>query len=387
MRVLTTDSTRISGLSVIRGLAAEGHEAMGADDRSSPFGLRSRHVATPGYLLPRRRSPEFLPALITLLRELRPDVFIPGACIAAAVQARSEILALSRSLLPEPEAFRAVHDKEELLKRCAALRIPTPERFTFDEGMLFLRERCPGQRLVVKPRLDFGGGEGVHFIREPGELERLYPELSQRHGGVVVTEYVPGPVHHLVAAHLLFDEESRLIGSFLLRKYRIWPAEVGVTVAAVSVHEPELVEQLMPLFEEVGWRGPAEAELKIDERDGRAKVLEINPRFSGAVHFPISCGVNLPGLLVRAAMGERLPLASLDSYRAGTRYLSTGRWSRAVLTELREAEGRRREVLARAFAERGRPRVSSEYTLTDPGPLLAKLLHPLQRDRSQAMDA
>jgi len=107
----------------------------------------------------------------------------------------------------------------------------------------------------------------------------------------------------------------------------------------------------MPLFEEVRWRGPAEAELKVDERDGRAKILEINPRFSGAIHFPISCGVNLPALLCRAALGERLPRVQGAQYAAGARYVDTMRWAAAVLAELRGGRSSRRDVVGRAAAE------------------------------------
>jgi len=228
-------------------------------------------------------------------------------------------------------------------------------------------------RVVVKPRIDVGGGQGVHFVSSPREIDVVEASVCDTYNGSVITEYIPGPVDNLLALHLLFDDESRLIGGFSQRKLRIWPAEVGVTVAAVSSHETKLIERFRPLFEELRWRGPAEVELKIDERDGVAKLIEINPRFSGAIHFPIACGVNLPVLLCRAALGERLQEVCGTEYEAGVRYIDAGRWASAVAAELRAGRQSRRAVLRRALRERRGRRVPSIHRLSDPAPILAKL--------------
>jgi predicted ATP-grasp superfamily ATP-dependent carboligase len=372
MRVLVTNCTRNSGLSVIRALTAHGFDVLGADDRRSPFGLRSRHVVAPYLLLPPQDSPHFAATLLEALEQVRPDVFIPTRGIRAAVQLRQEILQRTHALLPTPAAFDAINDKAQLLAHCQSLRIAAPRIFEPDEAASWLRS-SPGTRVVVKPRIDIGGGTGVHFVDEAGELASIHARTAAAYGGAIITEYVPGPVTNLHAAHLLFDDESRLVAFFVLQKLRIWPAQVGVTVAAVSTHQTELVEQILPLFEAVRWRGPAEAEFKIDERDGRAMLLEINPRFSGAIQFPLACGVDLPGLLCRTALGERLPRADGASYDAGVHYVDVMRWGSAVLNEIRAERVSRRTVIARAAAEVRGPRVRSVHSLSDPAPSIAKL--------------
>jgi predicted ATP-grasp superfamily ATP-dependent carboligase len=44
------------------------------------------------------------------------------------------------------------------------------------------------------------------------------------------------------------------------------------------------------------------AEFKVDPRDGRPKLLEVNPRFWGSLHHAILCGVDFPWLLYRMAV-------------------------------------------------------------------------------------
>ena len=125
-----------------------------------------------------------------------------------------------------------------------------------------------------------------------------------------------------------------------------------MTVAGDSTHETALVRQILPIFKALRWRGPADAELKFDVRDGQAKILEINPRFSGILHFPIACGVNFPLLYTRAALGERLAEDMQPHYAAGVRYLTRARWIRSLATELRAESGNRLPLLVQEFRRR-----------------------------------
>jgi carbamoyl-phosphate synthase large subunit len=372
MRVLITNCTRNAGLSTLRALRQAGFDVLGADDRQSPLGLRSRHSIAPYLRLPPQESPDFSRGLLEILERERADALIVTRGVEAAIRARANILQCTRTLLPTATAFDAVNDKAQLLTRCTALGIPASRLLSQDEAVAWLRSH-PGERVVVKPRLDMGGGEGVSFVADADRLANVYASTSDAYSGAIITEYVRGPVSNLHAAHLLFDGKSRLIAFFVLRKLRIWPDHVGVTVAAVSTHETEMVEQLVPLFESLGWQGPADAEFKVDELDGQAKVLEINPRFSGAIHFPNSCGVNMPAMLCRAALGEDFPRAVKPAYQAGIHYIDTMRWTRSILGDLRSGAPDRRTVLARALSELRQPRVPSVHVLTDPAPTLAKL--------------
>ena len=69
---------------------------------------------------------------------------------------------------------------------------------------------------------------------------------------------------------------------------------------------------MLPFFESLRWRGPAEVELKIDARDGEAKVIEVNPRLPGYVGFPIAW-VHLPRSRLQVALGETPTLRAMWS--------------------------------------------------------------------------
>ena len=349
MKVLVTNSSRNTGLAIMRALDATGWEVHGADDRTPPFGLHSRSAAARYALLPTADAVGFGDALLELLRVIRPQVLIPTRGVEVACRRAAEISAISANLLPSVKAFETLNDKRRLLDLCNRHGVGVPLRFEVQEAVQLLTTGRI-REVVAKPCRDVGGGEDVHFIGVADDLAAVSAGIVARHGAALVTEVIPGPTSALRGLHLLFDARSRLISFFVQQKTRIWPPRRGVTAAASSTHEVALVEMLLPMFQELEWRGPADVDLKIDARDGRPRVIEINPRFSGALNFPIACGVNMPDLLCRASLGEVLPEARQPAYAAGRRYVDTGRWLKSVWTQRAEPgnlHGARAELAGR----------------------------------------
>jgi predicted ATP-grasp superfamily ATP-dependent carboligase len=58
-------------------------------------------------------------------------------------------------------------------------------------------------------------------------------------------------------------------------------------------------------------------EFKQDQRDGVAKLMEINGRFWGSLQLAIDAGVDFPELLVR--IGDGAPIPAVENYRLGVR--------------------------------------------------------------------
>jgi len=56
------------------------------------------------------------------------------------------------------------------------------------------------------------------------------------------------------------------------------------------------------LLDHVGWHGVAMVEFKLDERNNKPVLLEVNPRFWGSVYQAIAAGVDFPYLLYEMAV-------------------------------------------------------------------------------------
>jgi carbamoylphosphate synthase large subunit len=375
MRILLTNAHRNVGFLITRHLGAAGHEVIAADSRGLPFGFRSRY-ARDFQLLPDPLAADFADNLLAVLRRRRPDVLIPLGGLAAISARRDEFERETAVLVADGSAYEAMIDKAHVYELCAQFGIPHPRVLGTDPDTV--RARLPvtgdGSPLAaIKPRRDQGAGRGLVFVYDEQQVAERWPALTAQFGPLVGTDYVPGPVDAQNALHLLFDRDSELIEFFVLRKLRQWPLRTGITVAATSTHELELVEQMLPLFRHLRWRGPVEVELKRDGRTGRACVLEINPRFSGTLPFALAAGVDLPISMVNASLGRSSPRTLQPCYAAGLYYWNPLPYARSVLGDLVRADGFRRGLSDLAFPFAHRP-VGNPYRLSDPAALAGKVL-------------
>lgn len=375
MRVLLTNAHRNVGFLVTRHLGAAGHEVIAADSRALPLGFRSRH-ARAFELLPDPSAAGYADRLLDLVRRTRPDVLMPLGGLAAVTARRAEFERACAVLAADGAAYQALLDKASVYELCGSLGIAHPRVLGTDPDTARsrLRERGDGSPLAaIKPRRDQGAGRGLVFVDDPRQLAALWPGLEAQHGPLVATEYVPGPVDAQRALHLLFDRDSELIEFFVLRKLRQWPRRTGITVAATSTHELELIERVLPLFRQLRWVGPVEVELKRDARSGADCVLEINPRFSGTLPFSLAAGVDLPLAMLNASLGRSSPRLLRPYYPAGLYYWNPWPFARSVLRDVVSAEGFRRGLSDLALPFTRHP-VGNPYRLSDPAALAGKLL-------------
>jgi hypothetical protein len=242
--------------------------------------------------------------------------------------------------------------------------VPAPRVLTLDLGRRTLRGNG---WVVVRPCRDFGAGTGVEIVARESDLEATVERAQRGCGECVVSTYVPGPDSNMRSLTLLFDRSGNLISYFVLRKLAIWPPRTGIATLAVSAADVGLVDTVRPLFEHVGWVGPAEAELKIDELTGTPHLLEINPRLPGTVRFAIACGVDFPSRWCSIALGEHVePRFGYATDRLWVNVSAFAKSLRAPRRAIRLlGEVRRRKWSALTFSFAG---------FDDPGYVLGKLL-------------
>jgi biotin carboxylase len=332
-----------------------------------PARLKSRHCARL-FMLPDEWSDEYAEALLSLLRQERPDLLLPFISSPAASANRDRIEALTRIAVPAITSYRMAADKRLMLEACARLGVPCCRIIEADEAAARLRG---GDKVVVRPRRDVGGGEGVSILAGPVDLDGVTASVAARFGGALVTDYVAGPDTNMRSATLMFDRGSRLVAYFTHRKVRLWPPRTGIAALSVSSDDSDLVDAILPLFRALEWIGPAEAEFKIDAVTGEPRLLEINPRLAGTLGFAIACGVDFARLWCEITVGT--PVKEFLRGEPGRVYVHPT----ALLRSL--SHGLLRGDFGRdCFAQlRGRPLrrlVPLPYDLGDPGYLLGKLL-------------
>lgn len=337
---MVTGATKNSCMAVIRGLSQKGCEIIGADERSLPFKMHSRYTK-PYYSYPPGYDDDFMDAIIKIIQKEKPDVFLPVAGSKQISMHKQTIEKYTNVLLPDFKSYVKAFDNQLTIKACKKLNIGCPDIWHENDVLHELgknRNRKNPVHFVLKPRSDIGGARGLGIFHDEKSLQH-FKKTGKKYGKPFISEYIPGATENMRTVNLLFDTNSELVAYFTTRKIRQWPNSGGISALTVSTHEPDLVDFILPFFKKYRWQGFAEAEIKIDARDEKPKLIEINPRFCGYIGFPIACGVNFPWYMCQLVNGEK---PETVKYPSGIQYIHWPAYLKAVYSEWQKNKSKKK---------------------------------------------
>jgi D-aspartate ligase len=134
---------------------------------------------------------------------------------------------------------------------------------------------------------------------------------------VLLMEKIPGPDDRLCSYYTYMDENGDPLFHFTKRIIRRYPLNKGAACYHITDDIPELHQLGLRLFRHVGLRGLANVEFKLDDRDGRLKLIECNARFTAANCLVDRAGFDLAGFVYNRMVG--LPQSPLTEFRSGVR--------------------------------------------------------------------
>src|SRR5256885_1551227 len=107
------------------------------------------------------------------------------------------------------------------------------------------------------------------------------------------------------------DRDGRALGLFSGRKLSQTRGYMGSARVGEAAWVEEVVEQGLALLRALGFHGISQVEVMRDPRDGRYKLLEVNPRLWQWHSLAAACGVDLPWIAYRDLTGDPLPPARM----------------------------------------------------------------------------
>jgi predicted ATP-grasp superfamily ATP-dependent carboligase len=105
--------------------------------------------------------------------------------------------------------------------------------------------------------------------------------------------------------------------SFAEKYTRCKEGNFGTSTFRESVHAPELIEMARALLDSLHWHGVAHLDFIYDEQTRKAALIEINPRFWGALDLSVRSGVDFPWLLYKMAVDG--DVETVTEYKTGVR--------------------------------------------------------------------
>jgi D-aspartate ligase len=129
----------------------------------------------------------------------------------------------------------------------------------------------------------------------------MAPEL------IMIQEVIPG-WGEAQFSYAALCQDGRPLASIVARRSRQYPMDFGQFSTYVeTINDPGVVQPSVRLLEAARYTGLVEVEFKRDPRDGRFKVLDVNPRVWGWHTLGSRVGVDFSYLLWRMVRGEAVP--------------------------------------------------------------------------------
>ena len=232
-----------------------------------------------------------------------------------------------RFLVPDADTVATIVDKSTQYDRARAAGISVPDtRTPTSLAELTAIAAEVSYPVLLKPRSDetrrafghkarpvderAGADRPVRGARRP---RRALPRAGAR----------ARPRRHALYGYWAFwDADGHEHSWITRRKLRQYPLGFGTGACQESVAAPDVAALSRRLLEAFAYRGLVGVEWKRDARDGRLRLMEINPRTVIGNQLAISAGIDLPWIAYRALADPATALAPNHAFKVGVRWIN-----------------------------------------------------------------
>jgi predicted ATP-grasp superfamily ATP-dependent carboligase len=242
---------------------------------------------------------------------------------AGSVFVDEHVNELSDLLLPrQPDGLaRRLSSKRGMYELCQSHDIPSPRSAFPDDEHEALALCEQWQFPIVLKCINAGdappGSPRVVIARDRAQLIEAYREMEVvGTPNVMFQEYVPGTPETIWMFNGYFDADSECKVAFTGRKIRQSPPYTGASTLGVCEANEHVLHTTLRFMKEIGYRGIVDMGYRFDERDGRYKLLDVNPRIGAT--FRLFVGADGTDVLRASYLdltGQEVPSTSLQQGR------------------------------------------------------------------------
>jgi predicted ATP-grasp superfamily ATP-dependent carboligase len=299
MGVLVTNAEGHIALAVIRSLGRKGLKAASGSERKDALTFHSKYNSAKfAYPSPTLDEDGFIKRLVEIVGEGNFEVIFPADWDVLLPLSKHRDKLTPHTIIPMPphEIMEKANNKAEFTKIALDNGIPCPKTVFNMKGY---SEAELGKELtfpvIIKPYIG-AGSEGIVVVESPECIGAEYRKVVEKYGQAIVQEYIQGDPYLFNG---LFNKDGDPRRISLIRKIREYPLGGGPTCSGETARRQDIIDLSMRLFKELGYWGFVSTDVIVDRRDNVPKLLDINPRFFGAIAIPMAAGIDYPYLFYR----------------------------------------------------------------------------------------
>lgn len=328
------------GLGIVRSLGRRGVPVCVIDDERS-ISQYSRY-STKFVKLPNLRDEgAVIDALLDLGKRLNMDgwVLYPTReeIVVALARHRSKLQEVFRVPTPDWECVKWAWDKRNTYRRAQELDISIPHTY-YPQNIDQLRQLDPHKppfaiKPAIKEHFFYAAKAKAWRANSHSELKTLFQKASRIvcSEEIMVQELIPGNGSQQFS-YCAFFREGEPVAKMVVQRRRQHPLQFGRASTYVETLEVPILEELSERFlRSIDYYGLVELEYKLDPRDSRYKLLDVNARTWGYHSIGARAGVDFSYMLYADQIG--LP-TSVCKGRPGVCWVRTTTDFPAALLEI-----------------------------------------------------
>lgn len=307
-----------SGLGIVRQLAGRGVRVVGLSAHPRAYGTFTRLCQVRAAPDSQTQPKELAEFLLNAAFHWQGAIIFPtrDADVLFLNRFRCDLERHYKLAIPSTESLLRVMNKAMLAEIASAEGIPVPRTVAVSDAVeLKQGAEEVGFPCVVKPvssvhwRLGNNwklvGSRKAFRVNSLPELQQEYERVSDASSELLLQQWIPGATDQLVVWGGYLRPGSDPV-YFTARKTIQSPEEFGTGCVVENESIPELLEPSLRLCRALGYEGIAEIEYKRDARDGRFKLIEINPRHWDWHQLGNASGINLTWTAYCHLSGRRI---------------------------------------------------------------------------------
>jgi len=323
MSVIVTDGEERVGYNVMKSLGKRGVDITSCSktkiSASSFSKYCNNHFIYPD---PSKNTINFLKRIFQEVKKRRYEMLIPVSdfSVIPISKYRNKFQKYTKIPLTTHENILKVYNKIETLKIGMENDIPCPQ-ILFPKNLQKLKEISKDLQypIVIKPAVSQRWIDNktkyqrVEFAYSRNDLVEKYKKMFDRKYPPIIEEYIPGTGYGFFGLY----NNSDLRAFFVHKRIKEFPVGKGASTLRMSVKNQKVKKFGDKLLKNLDWHGVAMVEFRMDSRDKKPKLMEVNGRFWGSLNLSISSGVDFPYLLYK--MVSEGDIKSVLNYKTGVR--------------------------------------------------------------------